>query len=106
MTLGYTDVAFRKPNGVGLHNYHLSWLDHAAHTLAVYASSERSPRPTQDSLPVAGQLCRAAFLRGESKKVSALSCQVITSPFSKLLDALGRMKSLSRPASAMLHTLS
>lgn len=37
-------VAFRLPDGVGLHD-RFSELDHAAHMLAVYASSRWSPMP-------------------------------------------------------------
>ena len=39
----------------------LSRLNHAAHTLTVYASQPRSPPSTQDSFPAGDHLCRAGF---------------------------------------------
>ena len=51
----------------------LTRLNHTACTLAVYASSLRSPVATQDSLPAAGQLCRAGLLtRWVPNRVSEL----------------------------------
>ena len=39
----------------------ISELSHTAHSLAVYASRRRLPDAAQDSLPAAGQLCRAGL---------------------------------------------
>jgi len=41
--LGAADVAFRSRNGVGLHVFLISGLNHTAYTLAVYASQPGSP---------------------------------------------------------------
>ena len=72
VTLGRAGAAFRVPNRVGPYLHHLSWLNHAACTLAVYASWVRSPaRCTQDSLPADGQLCRAGSTpRGDQEGFS------------------------------------
>ena len=52
--------AFR--DGVGSHDDTVSGLNHTACVLAVYASQPWSPVATQDSLPAAGQLCRAGLI--------------------------------------------
>jgi hypothetical protein len=54
----HSDIAFRCFDGVGSHHSLLSGLNHAACTLAVYASRPRSPvcclTAAQDSLPAGG----------------------------------------------------
>jgi hypothetical protein len=66
-------TAFRDLKRVGSHDHPFSRLNHTACTLAVYASSLRSPIATQDSLPAAGQLCRAGLLtRWVPNRVSEL----------------------------------
>ena len=57
-----SDAAFRRRDSVGSRNETLSGLNHTACTLAVYASRHRSPCAAQDSLPAAGQLCRAGLV--------------------------------------------
>jgi len=55
-------AAFRHYYDVSSHDKPLAGLNHTACTLAVYASSPGSPLATQDSLPAAGQLCRAGLV--------------------------------------------
>ena len=48
-------------NSVGSHDQILRGLNHAARSLAVYASQRRSPDATQDSLPAGDHLCRTGL---------------------------------------------
>src|ERR1700680_3544200 len=61
----------------------LARLTHTACTLAVYASPPRSPVATQDSLPAAGQLCRAGLLYPLGSKQS-FRARYISSSLSRL----------------------
>lgn len=55
----------------------LSGLHHTAQTLPVYASQSWSPFPTQDSVPTAGQLCRAgSYPLGPSARFQVLMSSV------------------------------
>ena len=47
--------AFRHNDGVGPHDVFVSWLNHAAHALPVYASPHGSPHAAQHSVPAASQ---------------------------------------------------
>src|ERR1700759_15328 len=48
---GTTHVAFGTPDGLGLHNVVISWLNPTPHAITVYASDPASPRRPQHSLP-------------------------------------------------------